>query len=324
MDSIAAPSRSATFADWLSSRPAMAYGFSIAVYLIAFGIRVHLMDTLPAGLPFISFIPAVMITAYFAGSGPAMVTALASGLSAWFLFAAPDERFAVLSPLFLSLVVYFLVVFLAIMLIHRLRGTARVLDAERAKNQALAEKSAFLFRELQHRVANNMAFLVAILSMQKAIVRQRPDTAEGVFDDAIRRIRLFSSIHRRLHDPDSATRSLEAHFEGLFTDLIDATGARHINCTVHTNGISLTGETLTTLSLIATELMTNAIKHAFPEGRPGEISLYLNRTDDRLIFIVSDNGIGKANCGPGETGLGCTIIEALCEQLHAQRTTHVD
>ncbi|MFM8340111.1 MAG: ATP-binding protein, partial [Fluviibacter sp.] len=121
------------------------------------------------------------------------------------------------------------------------------------------------------------------------------------FDDAIRRIRLFSSIHRRLHDPDSALHSLDDHFKGLFTDLIDATGTQHVDCTVHTNGIRLTGETLTTLSLIATELMTNAIKHAFPDGRAGEISLYLNRIDDQFHFVVSDNGVGKAACEPSET-----------------------
>ena len=324
MQSLPPSGRPSDLADRLTARPILAYAFAVGIFLLALGVRFRLMNNLPPGLPFITFIPAVMITAYFAGRGPAIFVALASGISAWLLFVPPQHQLSIFTPVFLALIFYLFVVLLAISLIHRLRQTARILDQERATNALLAEQRAFLFGELQHRVANNMAFLVAILSMQKSEMRRHPRASEEVLDDAIRRIRLFSSIHRRLHDPDSATGSLDAHFKGLFADLVDATGARHIQCHVETSGLKISGETLMTLSLISTELMTNAIKHAFPTAEVGEVSIYLGRSGSDLLFIVSDNGVGKSDAANPNAGLGCTIVEALCEQLGAGLTIYVD
>ena len=315
----------AILASLLHQNPVWGYAFGMGVYALAFGLRWYLDPILPRGLPFITFLPAVLLVAYFAGRGPAIAMATVSGLTAWYMFVSPDHSFALTGTVTAALIFYLGVVWIAIGIVQRLRHTAEILEQERQANAMLAEQRAFLFRELQHRVANNMAFLVAILSMQKSIVKHHPRASEEVLDDAIRRIRMFSSIHRRLHDPESATQSLNTHFSGLFADLVGATTTNQIRCRVETNGITLPWEMLTTLSLIATELMTNAIKHAFPHGAEGEISLYLGRNGPDLIFIISDNGIGKLAPGDGGgAGLGYTIVEALCEQLKARLTTHVD
>ncbi len=79
-----------------------------------------------------------------------------------------------------------------------------------------------------------------------------------------------------------------------------------------------------TLSLISTELMTNAIKHAFPETEAGDVSIYLGRSGSDLLFIVSDNGVGKSDAANTNAGLGCTIVEALCDQLGGNLTIYVD
>ena len=143
-------------------------------------------------------------------------------------------------------------------------------------------------------------------------------------DDAIRRIRLFSSIHRRLHDPDGAAASLDTHFRGLFDELVEATDTRRVECDIKVGEVDLPVETVMTLSLIAAELMTNAIKHAFV-GRPsGKISLGLRKSDGGYEFVISDDGVGKAADCEGTKGLGCMIVEALCEQISAKREVWVD
>jgi two-component sensor histidine kinase len=181
-----------------------------------------------------------------------------------------------------------------------------------------------LFKELQHRVANNMAFLVAILSMQKSSVRDRPLDATAILDDAIRRIRLFSNIHRRLHDPDGAAASLETHFQGLFDDLVEATDQQQIRCEIRVGQVDLPIETIMTLSLIAAELMTNAIKHAFIGRTTGTIRISLNASSEGYEFSVSDDGVGNSVECHKNKGLGCKIVEALCDQIRAERETWVD
>lgn len=315
--------RSADLAKTLHDRPVLGYGFALGTFLVALAVRLYFQNSLPPGLPFITFLPGVLFVAFFAGRGPAIAMSLVSGLTAWYLFLSPEHSLVMNRAILMALAFYLFVATIAITMIQTLRQTTIFLEKERENNAALADQRAFLFRELQHRVANNMAFLVAILSLQKNIVRQRPRASEEVLDDAIRRIRLFSSIHRRLHDPEAASLAqLDTHFRNLFNDLIEATGASNVHCKVVIDNVTLSGETLMTLSLIATELMTNAIKHAFPDDREGEISLYLGRMGDDIVFIVSDNGVGKTDVCGDNPGLGCTIVEALCDQLAARRRVH--
>jgi two-component sensor histidine kinase len=307
----------------LMERPFFRYFIAIGAFSLSLGIRFQFADILPTGLPLITFMPAIILVAYFAGPGPACLTAILSGIAGWRFFVASHGEVDSERAVFIGLFFYIAFVVAALGTIQMLRQTALTLERERSKNASLADHRAFLYRELQHRVANNMAFLSAILSMQKSASRQQSRDIDSILDDAIRRIRLFSNIHRRLHDPDSENQSLDEHFRSLFDDLVNASGAENISLQINTNGLRLPGEALTTLSLLAVELMTNAIKHAFIGRTEGTLTLWLGPEGQEIILIVSDDGIGKAEgCGL-EPGLGYTIIEALCEQLGASRKTHI-
>ncbi len=316
--------RPAALANTLHGNPVLGYLFAFAMFAAALAIRLYLAGVLPPGLPFITFLPAVLLVAFMAGRGPAIATSILSGLTAWYLFISPTNSFVMTPQIALALLFFWGVVAIGVTIIDHLRKIADNLEEERRTNAALAEQRAYLFKELQHRVANNMAFLVAILSMQKSAMRDRPMDASAILDDAIRRIRLFSSIHRRLHDPDSAAASLDMHFKGLFQDLIEATDANHVTCDVQVEQVDLDVETIMTLSLVAAELMTNAIKHAFVSRTRGNITVRLARIAEGFEFVISDDGIGKPDDCGGQKGLGCLIVEALCEQMDARRNTWVD
>lgn len=313
----------AALADLLHDRPILGYPFGFVMFLLALFIRIELEELLPPGLPFITFLPMTLFVAYLAGPGPAIMSSICGGLMAWYLFVEPAHSFAISPQIALALLFYWGVVVVSVGIVHRLRTTAFKLEAERARSADLAEQRAFLFKELQHRVANNMAFLVAILSLQKAAIRDRPRDAADILDDAIRRIRLFSSVHRRLHEPDSAAAALDAHFAGLFDDLIEATGAKHVNCAIDIEQVQLPVETVMTLSLIAAELMANAIKHAFTGCPHGTITVALHKRTDGIEFTISDNGVGAATDCEVDRGLGGQIVTALCEQINAQRHSWV-
>jgi two-component sensor histidine kinase len=314
--------RPAALANTLHNRPWLGYPMAIAVVWIAFVLRMKLGAALPPGLPFITLVPAVMIVAFFAGPGPGLAASAVSALAAWYFFLEPAHKFALSPTIAVALAFYLTTVVTAVGMLHLLRTTALRLQAEREMSLSLAEQRAFLFRELQHRVANNMAFLVAILSMQKSSVRAAPRDAEAVLDDAIRRIRLFSTIHRRLHDPDSATRSLSDHFQALFNELVEATNSRSITCTLVVEQMPISGERLMTLSLIATELMTNALKHAFSGRETGVIDISLSAVPNgHLRFSITDDGIGAQGDADTTSGLGNLIVDALVEQLGGTKRT---
>lgn len=316
--------RPAALAKILHDNPVLGYLFALTAFVVALLIRIKLVGILPPGLPFITFLPTILLIAFLAGPGPAILASLLSGVAAWYLFVAPTKSLEMTPQIAMALLFFLGVVAIGVSIINHLRKIAIHLEAERRTNADLAEQRAFLFKELQHRVANNMAFLVAILSMQKTAMRDTPKAAADILDDAIRRIRLFSTIHRRLHDPDGAAASLAMHFTGLFQDLIEATDATHLTCDVQIEQVELSAETIMTLSLVAAELMTNAIKHAFVGRDQGVIRLRLARVAEGFEFTVSDDGIGKAaDCG-AKKGLGCLIVEALCEQVNARCETWVD
>ena len=316
--------RPAALADSLHRRPALAYLAAFAMFGLALLARLELASVLPPGLPFITFLPAILLIAFLCGRGPAIMAGILSGLTAWYLFISPANTFFMSPQIALALLFFWGVIGIGVSIIDHLRNIAVRLEAERKINADLAEQRAYLFKELQHRVANNMSFLVAILSMQKAAVRDTPMEATEILDDAIRRIRLFSNIHRRLHDPEIASGSLEAHFQGLFEDLIAATDAAHINCKIQVDQIDLPVETILNLSLIAAELMTNAIKHAFVGQSRGTIRLTLTQTPAGLDFVVSDDGVQKSSTFDAKKGLGSLIIDALSEQINAERDVWID
>lgn len=75
------------------------------------------------------------------------------------------------------------------------------------------------------------------------------------------------------------------------------------------------------LGLIVTELVINALKHAFPDGRPGRIAIAYKFQGPNWILCVSDDGVGMPLVAPDRTGLGTSIIDALARQLNASVTT---
>ena len=69
------------------------------------------------------------------------------------------------------------------------------------------------------------------------------------------------------------------------------------------------------LSLMIHELTTNAVRHAFPEGRAGRLSLIGRREDDTLVLVIADDGVGLAAAPPNPAGFGRTLVDMVVRQL---------
>lgn len=297
--------------------PYLGYALSLSSFLAALLLRHELSGTLPPGFPYLTFFPAVIVTTFFAGLWPGLLSAVLSGLAAWFFFIPPFDSFGIDGASAVTLAFYVFIVAVDISLIHLMHRAADELRSEKKVTEALYDQQRTMFQELQHRVANNMTFVAALLHLQKRKVAIDPASASSALDEAQSRIETMSRIHRRLYDPASLDQPVAQYFQEICSDLLEATGARNIVCLVDMPAITLDIARLTTLSLLVTELVTNSLKHAFAESG-GTITLKLERLDPaRLALTVSDNGRGLPE-GPAlaqTKGLGTRIVQSLATQL---------
>lgn len=312
--------------------PWLGYGLAAAAFLAALALRHRLAPVLPPGYPYITFFPAVILTGFLAGLRPGLVCAALSGVASWYFFLPPANSFVLDGPAAIALGFYVFIVSVDLALIHvmqrstdRLAAEREALAAEREVTAGLYEQQRTMFQELQHRVANNMTFVASLLHLQRRKVAADPTTAAEALDEAGRRIEVMARIHRRLYDPAAVEMPLGEYFQEVARDLLDATGAHNIVVVVDMPAIRLDVARLMVLSLLATEVVTNSLKHAFGEGGRGTITLRLERMDpDRLCFTIRDDGQGyetdRAAAPARQAGLGTRICQGLAAQLGGELT----
>ncbi len=205
--------------------------------------------------------------------------------------------------------------------IRLLLSVADVTDArvaEKLKDDLLAEK-AVLWQEVQHRVANSLQIIASVL-MQSARKVQSEET-RGHLSDAHNRVMSIAAVQQQL----AASRIGDVALRAYFTKLCDSLGASMIqdhdtqSIVVDAEDRSVRADVSVSLGLIVTELVINALKHAFPDQRPGKIVVGYHGEGSDWTLSISDNGIGMpANPSQAKPGLGTSIVEALARQLHAR------
>ena len=161
---------------------------------------------------------------------------------------------------------------------------------------ALREKEVLL-REVHHRVKNNLAAIISLMDMQ----RRNIDDAHGqdILTELSNRIRTMSLVHEKLYRADSlASIDFQDYTQALISHLRTTFGSPGIICQIDAPGITIPLDLASPCGLIVNELVTNALKYAFPEGkpRPGNsdcrIMVCLNRENATYTLTVADNGIG--------------------------------
>src|SRR5262249_13017173 len=146
-------------------------------------------------------------------------------------------------------------------------------------------------RETAHGVANNFATVAALLSMKSISVDDIK--AKRSLDEAIEQVKVMARVHRRLRarDQDMSLDSA-AYIRELCEDLEGMVHGRPIviECEADSRPVGMQQAVL--LGLILNELVTNAVKHAFPDGRAGRIRVRLKALDPQLCLSAEDDGVG--------------------------------
>lgn len=302
--------------------PVARYGMALLTFATALLLRRLVDNSLPSGFPYLTFFPAVILTTFMAGLWPGVVTAVLSGLAAWYFFIPPFGSFTLDGSVGLALAFYALVVAVDIALIHGMQVTLARLQEERGRTASLLEAQTIMFHELQHRVANNMQFVSALLDLQRRTVGHTPEGALAALEEAGRRLHTMAQVHRRLHDPRSGD-DFGNHVEGLCRDMLAAAGVPGIDCRVAVRAAPQSPERLLSLALLIVEALTNSLKHAFAGRGGGTVTIELNPVPgqpDQLHLLVMDDGIGLPDGFDGQRlpSLGWKIIQSLAAQLSGE------
>lgn len=195
--------------------------------------------------------------------------------------------------------------------------------AERIKDDLIKEK-AVLLMELQHRVANSLQIIASVL-MQSARRVQSEETRTHL-RNAQTRVLSIASLQKQLsqssEDRVALRQYLESLCESIGASMIDSEEGT-ISLHVRVDNSTATASTSTSLGLIVTELVINALKHAFPlPDQKGEIEVSFRGVGDGFVLAVEDDGVGiAASDKPIKPGLGTGIVEALARQLEARVET---
>jgi two-component sensor histidine kinase len=181
---------------------------------------------------------------------------------------------------------------------------------------SLREKE-ILLRELNHRVKNNLQIITSLLSLQRT--RLTDSNCRELFAECQHRVRAIALAHQRLcGGPSLANIDLAAYFDQLVRELSRTycVGPGTITPTVVVEETSLGVDHLVPTALIVNELVCNAFKYAFPEGRSGEVRVEVRRRGDNVQVAVADDGIGfSPDKLPAQKSVGLQIVQALVDQL---------
>jgi two-component sensor histidine kinase len=189
--------------------------------------------------------------------------------------------------------------------------------AAKLKDDLLREK-AVLHQELQHRVANSLQIIAGVL-LQSAR-RVISEDAKGYLVDAHSRVMSVAALQRKLAE----SRVGDVELRDYFTDLCASIGASMIPdptklvLRVEADDGVANADVAVSLGLIVTELVINALKHAFPAGRSGNIIVGYQSHRPDWALSVADDGIGMPRgAAIAKAGLGTSIVQALANQVGA-------
>lgn len=188
----------------------------------------------------------------------------------------------------------------------------RAVKAEREKD--------ILFRELSHRMQNNLAMAVSLLNMQGRS-HANPEIRAALLK-AVDRLNILAEGQRHLQLQSTGTVEMQAYLGQVCGNLSRSVGAAHaIDFTFKIEPMSLTADRALVVGLVTNELVTNAIKYAFSQDRKGTITVAFSRNAaGDLELIVDDDGLGCPD--DAVDGFGSKLIRGLVAQHGGQSVRH--
>ncbi len=203
--------------------------------------------------------------------------------------------------------------------------TERMQTEERIK-QNLAEKE-ILLREIHHRVKNNLAVISSLLGLQANRIKE--NAVKEMMNACQLRIKSMAMVHEKMYCNQNVSRvNFNEYINSIVQDLTSSyrREKRNIITRINVGDILLDIEAATPCGMIINELITNALKHAFPETISPELFICFEKAHNTYTLTVQDNGIGfsDGSCASSTNTLGLLLVRALARQLRGTVQFHSD
>jgi two-component sensor histidine kinase len=184
-----------------------------------------------------------------------------------------------------------------------------------AEQRKAASEREVLLREIYHRVKNNLQIIQSLLRLGSRDLK--PEQREP-FEAAVMRIGAMARVHTLLYrSPDLASIDFRDYLDEVVRETADGFGAdaRGIAMELDASSMRVPLDTAVPLAFITVEIITNAFKHAFPDGRPGVIRVEARQDGEEGLLVISDNGVGIPAVSGRKRPLGLTLVHKLVEQI---------
>jgi PAS domain S-box-containing protein len=195
------------------------------------------------------------------------------------------------------------------------------LEGQVRERTAIAREREVLLREVHHRVKNDLQLISSVLAMQGRRLSD-PASVEAL-TECQTRVQTIALIHEYMYQSDNLARlPLSENIRGLAANMLRAAGSPRCAVSLEVKveeQLTLPVDRAIPCGLILNELMTNALKHAFPERRSGVLRVTLRKQGEELVLGVADDGVGM----PGDYAsnvkgsLGWRLVKAFADQLGA-------
>jgi two-component sensor histidine kinase len=197
------------------------------------------------------------------------------------------------------------------------RVRERTIELEEARAHADRERHRVetLLQDSNHRIGNSLATVSSLLGLQ--VTRTDSDEVRQALEAARSRVQVIASGHRRLRlGDDLETTRADEFLEAVIEDIKSERGeGAPITFVADFAPLVIKARDATTIGILLGELVTNAVKHAFPDGRGGTIFAHFTASEAGVpTLVIEDDGAGMAR-GKPETGLGSLIIKQLARQF---------
>jgi two-component sensor histidine kinase len=281
-------------------------------------VRLALYALAPGVAPFVLLFPATLIASLIGGWRAGMLTLSVSELFAWYFVVLPRGFIWKGEAQPANLLI---ILFTGLIMVGAVEAFRRVAWREASAGETKVAERDLLLRELEHRMKNNFQTVSALLEMQMR--RSKDEPVREALNQALGRVVSISNAHRNLY-ADAASRSVDMaiYLNNLCSDLADALFlGQLVRLVCEVDGGELDRDRAVAVGLIVNELVTNAAKHAFSEGRPGQIKVAFHRQTGGYRLTVEDDGRGlPLDFGSRRQGMGRGLVEAFTRQAGGSLT----
>lgn len=187
--------------------------------------------------------------------------------------------------------------------------------------QASLDEKGVLLKEVYHRVKNNLQIVTSLLNLQAEATGDLP--VKSQLTESIKRVNAMAIVHEMLYQSENkANIKLKKYIDTLLDYLFKITrdNIKRIEFVIDVEDISISLDKAIPCGLIVNELISNSLKHAFPESRSGRVSLMIKQNGENVLMQVMDDGVGMKTHEVAVDGskLGLSLIKSLSRQLNGK------